>query len=97
LRTAINKCKDFHKHWWRDRASLNEYEQLEATNQFQGNETLQIILNLPKRYKDVIYLYYYEGYATAEIAQILKKPPSTIRNNMRDARKLLKGIIENEE
>ena len=45
---------------------------------------------LTERYKTVIYLYYYEGYQTAEIAKMLKKPHSTIRNHLREARLILK-------
>jgi RNA polymerase sigma-70 factor (ECF subfamily) len=97
LRTAINRCKDYLKHWWRSRANIDDYENLETSNPFAENEVLKIILDLPERYKDVIYLYYYEGYSTAEVAQILKKPQSTIRNHMREARELLKGVLEDEE
>jgi len=97
LRTAINRCKDYFKHWWRSRANIDDYGDLETENPFHQNEVLKIILDLPERYKDVIYLYYYEGYSTAEVAQILKKPQSTIRNHMREARQLLKGVLGNEE
>ena len=97
LRTAINRCKDFLKGWRRSCASLDKCENLEAANPSGENETLKIILGLPERYKDVIYLYYYEGYSTAEVAQILKKPQSTVRNHMSEARKLLKGVLENEK
>ena len=48
------------------------------------------VMELPDKYKTVIYLYYYEGYDSAEIAGILKKPKSTIRNHLREARNLLK-------
>ena len=97
LRTAINKSKDYLKHWWRSRADIDDYESLETKNPFAENEVLKIVLELPERYKDVIYLYYYEGYSTAEVAGILKKPQSTILYHMSEARKLLKGVLENEE
>lgn len=97
LRTAINRCKDFLKNWWRGRVNLDSYEDAEALNPFSESEMLKVILDLPKRYKDAIYLHYYEGYSTAEVAQILKKPQSTIRNHLSEARKLLKGVLENEE
>ena len=49
------------------------------------------------RYKDVIYLYYYEGYSSREVAQILKRPHSTVRGQLREARERLKGVLEDEE
>lgn len=62
----------------------------------ESKELLQSILDLPEKYKTVILLYYYSGYSTDEIAQMLKRPPSTIRNQLRDGRKKLKGILGGE-
>jgi len=70
LRTAINICKNNLKHWRRNNKDIDEYGNLEMINPFQKNEVLETIMCLPKRYKDVIYLYYYEGYTTEEIAQM---------------------------
>jgi len=96
LRTAINQCKDSLKHWWRKCVHIGE-DQNPVSDPSQEHGVLELVLGLPKRYKDVIYLYYYEGYQTAEIAEILRKPHSTIRNHMREARHLLKEILEHEE
>jgi len=49
---------------------------------------------LPPKYKTAIYLYYYEGYSTVEIAKILGKKESTIRSHLHTARKLLKMEME---
>jgi RNA polymerase sigma-70 factor (ECF subfamily) len=54
------------------------------------NDTLEAVLALPERYKDCIYLHYYEGYKTDEIARMLETPSSTIRNRLSEARALLK-------
>ena len=97
LRTAINLCKDYHKHWWRRRESIDDHTDLESENPLYKDETLKIIMDLPERYKAVIYLYYYEGYSSAEIAEILKKPRSTVLNHMHEARKLLKEVLSDEE
>ena len=81
----------------RKNENLNDYENLESKNPFEIDETFKTVMNLPERYKDAIYLYYYEGYSTDEIARILKKPHSTIRSHLHEARKLLKEVLENEE
>lgn len=47
-------------------------------------------MSLPTKYKDVIYLHYYMDYKTDEIAEMLHKPPSTVRNHLSEARSLLK-------
>ena len=97
LRTAINQCYDNLKSWRRKVENIDDYESLQTENAFPDNDVLKAVLELPERYKDVIYLYYYEGYSTAEVAQILKKPQSTVRSHMREARILLKGVLEDEE
>jgi len=38
LRTAINRCKDYFKHWWRSRANIDDYADLEIKNPFRENE-----------------------------------------------------------
>ena len=53
-------------------------------------EMLELVLNLPVKYKTVVYLYYYEGYNSVQIAKLLKKPESTIRTYLQKAKKLLK-------
>ena len=37
------------------------------------SELLEAVLSLPAKYRDVIYLHYYEGYTAPEISGILKK------------------------
>jgi RNA polymerase sigma-70 factor (ECF subfamily) len=57
------------------------------------DNTLEHILNLPLHYRNVLYLYYYEGYSTKEIANILKRRDATIRTWLKRARETLKNII----
>ena len=60
------------------------------------DEVLRAVLALPERYKDVVYLHYYEGWKTDDIARHLGAPPSTVRNRLRDARALLKEALGGE-
>jgi RNA polymerase sigma-70 factor (ECF subfamily) len=90
IRTASNICKNELKQKRRKDTSLDEQTDLAAPETHQSSEIMEAVTALPEKYKTVIYLYYYEGYQTAEIAQILKKPYSTIRNHLREARLLLK-------
>lgn len=54
------------------------------------DETLQAVLDLPEDYKLPVYLYYYEGYPTADIARMLKVAPATVRSRLNRARNKLK-------
>ena len=97
LRTSINLCKDRLKHWWRKRESIDDYESLSSEDRLPDDDVLRAVMGLHERYKAAIYLYYYEGYSSAEIAEMLKKPQSTILNHLSEARKLLRGVLENEQ
>ena len=50
----------------------------------------ELIMALPLKYKEVVYLHCYEGYQASEISGMLHCPASTVRNQLLRARKLLK-------
>lgn len=56
----------------------------------EPSEAMRAILRLPEKYKAVVFLHYFEGRRTDEIARMLGSPPSTIRNRLADARTLLR-------
>ena len=87
--TCTHVCKDMLKQRWRRPISFAE-NHIVKLETFQIDQTLEAILKLPARYKTVIYMYYYEGYNSEEIAEILHKPSSTIRNQLARAKKILK-------
>lgn len=88
--TAGNVCKDQLKNWWRKHESLEWYEDKLETPAYEIDTMLEAVMELPEKYKIPIYLYYYMSYDSAEIAHILHKPKSTIRNYLSEARKLLR-------
>ncbi len=94
--TAINLCKDKLKSYPRkniDSLDDDMMPEIAAPEPEDNSDVLEAVMNLPPKLKDIIWLYYYEGYSTDEIAGMLGRPPSTVRNQMRDARNLLKSIL----
>ena len=92
---ASNLCKDILKSAARTRVSaLPECEPADPRGTDPLDATLDAVLRLPAKYKDVVYLHYYEGFKTDEIARMLGEKPSTVRNRLRDARGLLKRALE---
>ena len=55
-----------------------------------------LILQLPEKYSEILYLYYYEGYKAKEISKLLHINESTIQTRLSDGRKKLKKILEKE-
>lgn len=52
------------------------------------------VLRLPRKYRTVIHLYYYEGMSTLQIAALLHKKDATIRTQLKRARSLLKEEVK---
>lgn len=91
--TSSNICKDMLRQSWRHNISVDTYDTIPDTENPTDNDVYMAILDLPYKYKTVVYLYYYEGYKTHEIAEMLHKPSSTIRNHLTEARRHLKKIL----
>ncbi|MCR5584773.1 MAG: sigma-70 family RNA polymerase sigma factor [Lachnospiraceae bacterium] len=95
--TAGNLCKDRLRSAARKEVCSIDDEntpEIAAPEAEDHSDVLQAVLELPAKYKDVIWLYYYEDHPTEEIAKILDRPSSTVRNQLRDARNLLKEKLE---
>lgn len=91
IRVSINACRDYLKSLSRHR-TLPLYELAEevVVMESEHKEVLEAVLALPAKYKDTIYLYYYEGYSVAEIADILKSKEKTIYSLLSRGRAMLK-------
>lgn len=95
--TAMNLCKDRLKHWWRQKVvPLDETMEDTLGVSDKGHEVLDAVMALPVKYKEVVWLHYYEGYQTDEIVALLHRPASTVRNQLRDARGKLKEALGGE-
>jgi len=92
IRTAANVCKNALRGWWRKRERLEDCENLQGSSD-AVNDVFSVVLGLPDKYKTVVYLYYYEGYDSVEIAKALGKPQSTIRNYLLEARGILRSKL----
>ena len=51
---------------------------------------------LPDTAREVLHLFYQEGYSTAEIAKILERKESTVRSDLKRARERLKDVLKEE-
>lgn len=94
---SINVCKNKLKR--SGRTAVSPLEDAEDLSEDIGekSEVLDAVLSLPLKYREVIWLYYYEGYNANEISTMLKKPASTVRGHIGEARLLLRRILENDD
>lgn len=95
IRVTINACRDFRRSFFKSRTvSLDDLVEMPAPMPQNHREVLEAVLSLPRKYKDVVYLHYYEGYTAAEIGEILGKNVNTIYTLMTRSKKLLKEKLE---
>lgn len=77
---------------------IRETDELKEDLVSEYNEDLTFVWDavkeLPEKYREVIHLYYHEGYSTAQIASILKKNQSTIRSYLKRGREKLQSILK---
>lgn len=91
IRVTINACKDIFKSFFRTKTvPLEALDDYKGELEEEANDLLQTILALPEKYRQVIYLHFYEGYTAPEIGKILGKNTNTVYTLISRAKKLLK-------
>ncbi len=97
LRITINACRDYLKSFFRrSTVPLDVVAEMQAEVLEDHREVLEAVLALPDKYKDVIYLHYYEGYSAAEIGRILGKKENTVYSLLSRGRGILKERLGGE-
>ena len=95
--TASNLCKDSLKKWWRRNENIEDIQTLGYEQSFADPAIMKAILSLKADYKTAVYMFYYEGYTTAEIAGHLHCPEATVRSRLSRARAQLKILLGGEK
>ncbi|MDN4495245.1 sigma-70 family RNA polymerase sigma factor [Ureibacillus aquaedulcis] len=104
-RIAINHAKDYLKSWYNQRVkaaddfSFIRGEDRDSVEQtiIQQDEDAQLafaVMQLPIKYREVIYFYYYEEYSIKEIAAVLEVNQNTIKTRLRKGKSILKEMLE---
>lgn len=94
IRVTINACRDLVKSFFRSRTvSLEELLEQPAPLSEEHREVLEAVLALPPKYRDAVYLHYYEGYTAAEIGKLLGKNTNTVYTLLTRAREQLRKTL----
>ena len=94
LRVTVNGCKSRLRSPWRRRTAplLDSYPASGPEEQ----SLMEAIGALPARDRAVLHLYYYEGYQTAEIAEMTGWREGTVRSRLTRARAKLGDLLKGE-
>ncbi len=107
-RITINECKDYLKSWHYKMVQVKSFvnetaksvlPSIEKTviDKYNNEVIKDIIFSLPKVYKEVVYLFYYDSLTTEEIAEVLDIPMNTVKTRLRRAKQRLESMIKEAE
>ena len=92
LTVTRNYCRDVQRSFWHRKRTDMEQLPEQAVEPFDRQESLlfEIFQTLPKKQREVVYLYYFEDYSIREIATLLERNESTVQSQLFAARKRMK-------
>ena len=97
-RIAINTCKDMLRSgWFRHidrRITVDMLPSQEKIKDPAHRDVAGVVMNLPRKLREVILLYYYRGLNTLEIAETLNISQPAVTGRLKRAREKLKGILK---
>lgn len=106
-RITINECKDYLKSWSYKKSRMMEFyygnkssaisTEEEALKKWEIGRVKNSIFTLPPKYREIIFLYYYEELTMEEIADLLGLPLSTVKSRITRGRVRLKQEMERSE
>lgn len=98
IRVTINACKDLIRSFFRSKTVPLEEALGKSCDVAEDNrEVLEAVISLPSKYKEVVYLHYYEGYTAPQMSEILGKNVNTIYTLLTRSKQLLKERLGGSE
>jgi RNA polymerase sigma-70 factor (ECF subfamily) len=100
-RIASNHCKDYLRSWHYRKITLSDkildyipskskQVEEEIISNSEENILTNAVMNLPLKYREVVFLHYYEELSLAEISKITTVNINTIKTRLKRAKELLK-------
>jgi len=90
IRVTINECKKALLSPWRRSEPIEDYVAALTFETKEHSELFYVVMDLPKKYRVAVFLYYYEDYSTDEISQLLGIPKATVCTHLKRGREKLK-------
>ncbi len=96
IRVTVNQCKMLFRSPWSKMEDIGEYADTLGFEEESHLDLFQAVMNLDKKYRVPILLFYYEDYSTTEIASILGIPEKTVSTRLFRAKAKLKNYLKEE-
>ena len=94
IRVAVNDCNSLWRSSWKRRTTyLDELSQEPVFSTPEKSYVYYAIMELPTKYRQTIYLYYFEDYCVKEVAQIMGLSRSYISRIEKKALEKLRRVL----
>ena len=97
IKVTLNACRDLLRSWFRRHTVPLEDLVAQAAPEGENRWVLEAVLSLPEKYRDPVYLHYYEGYSAPEIGALLGRNTNTVYTLLTRARALLREKLGGDE
>ncbi len=95
IRTTANACKDSLRAAHRRCVGLEAVAEA-AAPEAPDSAVLDAVMALPQKYREAVYLHYYEGYSVREIAKLLGRSEAAVSAHLSRGRKSLRTTLGGE-
>lgn len=98
IRVTINECKRFWSSPWKTRiVPLDENIEEPFIWEPEQSALYDKVMGLTPKYRETVYLYYFEDFSVKEIADILKISETAVQTRLQRARQKLKKVLGGDE
>ena len=97
IQVTLNACRDLLRFWARRPTVPLEELTAQAVPESEDRGVLEAVLSLPQKYRDPVYLHYYEGYSAPEIGALLGRNTNTVYTLLNRARAMLREKLGGDE
>lgn len=97
IQVTLNACRDLLRFWARRPTVPLEELTAQAVPESEDRGVLEAVLSLPQKYRDAVYLHYYEGYSAPEIGALLGRNTNTVYTLLNRARAMLREKLGGDE
>ncbi len=95
IRVTLNMCKNYNRKVYSHPTSELS-ETIVSNERFGQGPVLEAVMELPEKYRTVVYLHYFEGYKISEICDLTGQNQNTVSSLLMRARKRLRLMLEEE-
>lgn len=96
MKVTVNRCKMIFRSPWSKMEDIENYGETLGFEDESYMDLFLAVMNLDKKYRVPLMLFYYEGYSTSEIASLLDIPEKTVSTRLFRAKGKLRDYLKEE-